>query len=187
MSRLADTLTVPDTITIAPEREQAWQWMEEQGFGSTDADGGYILTPYAGDSEYVAVFGAQPSDGWIPEGAPGHEQLLMLGTVSGSGSLLALWRTDDGAQRYVVLRDMGPSSCAVIADSPVDLMRFIGIGYDELTPWSLGAEPEDEEGVEALAPFRAWVEDTFGVSVPEQWDGIDDGGAFVAWLESKLG
>jgi len=187
MSRFADTLTIPADLTIPPELEQAWQWMEEQGFGQEAGDGTYILTPYAGDCEYVAVFGPQSLEGWFEPGVPGHDQLLPLATVSGSGSLLALWRADDGAQRFVILSDMGSSFSVVIADSAVDLLRFLAVGYDEFSPWALGAEPEDAEAVKALAPFRAWVEETFGVSVPEAWEASEETSTFVSWLESKLG
>lgn len=72
-----------------------------------------------------------------------------------------------------------------LADTAVDFLRLVAVGYREFTAFDFGAEPEsfgdDQDPVDAHAGFRAWVETTFRVSVPPLWD-VEADPEFDAWI-----
>lgn len=182
MSRMQSELSLPQGWTIPHELERAWQWMEDQGFGSELANG-YYLTPYAGTRVLGIVFSPNLTlDGWFRDGDPGADQLVPIAEVSGSGSIGALWLPDDGDLRYVVLG--GDGVAATLAESTLDFLTLIGIGYVELD--YAGGEPDDEDAVEAVASFRAWVEAEFGIDVPDEWpDEVPGNDDFTAWVAAR--
>lgn len=176
---------LPDDIEIPAELEAAWTWMEEQGWGGTDAEGRYFLTPYAGEAQRGVVFTAASLDGWFDPGSEAPLRLLPLAKIAGDGSIGAVWTDDAGAGRFVALGSEG--SAHLLADTALDFLRLIAVGYDELGEWSLGLEPEDEESVEAHAQFRAWLERTYGVEAPSEWEAVDPEDEFAQWIAAQSG
>lgn len=173
--------------TVLPEPlTRAWAWMEARGFGLTN-ENGYFLTPYPGDRQLGVVFTPGESlAGWFEPGEPGHGDLVPLGQIAGDGSLCALWN-DSGATRFVALGSDGEAF--LLADSAVDFLRLIAIGYSEIPFPDCLAEPpgeEDADAVAAHAPFRAWVEEEFGVEVPRHWRAVEPD-PFDAWIDRVKG
>ncbi|MFY7065909.1 hypothetical protein ACOQFV_08605 [Nocardiopsis changdeensis] len=186
MTHMTDLLTphLPAGITLPEPLERAWAWMEAQGFGFTN-EHGYFLTPYPGDRQLGVVFSPGESlTGWFEPGKPGHGDLVPLGEISGDGGMCLLWN-DSGTTRFVALSSDGEAF--LLADSAVDFLRLIAIGYDDL-PFSelLTGPPEEDEAVEALAPFRAWVEAEFGTEVPAHWHTADPD-PFNTWVSALKG
>ncbi|WP_017602363.1 hypothetical protein [Nocardiopsis lucentensis] len=173
---------LPAGITLPEPLTRAWAWMEARGFGFTN-EHGYFLTPYPGDRQLGVVFTpAESLTGWFEPGEPGHDDLVPLGQIAGDGSLCALWN-DSGTVRFVALGSDG--AAFLLADSAVDFLRLIAIGYDEIPyPEYLAEPPEDEDTVEAHAPFRTWVEAEFGVEVPGRWRTAAPD-PFDAWIEDS--
>ena len=183
MSSLSARLSLPSGIAVPQELEQAWCWMEEQGW-SLENDNGYFLTPYAGKAQLGIVFSDQGSlEGWFEPNSYAAGRLAPLAEISGDGGMAALWLDDAGLVRIVALGAMGKH---VLADSALDFLRLIAIGYLELQPFDLGIEPEDAESIDALAPFRAWVEATYDVTVPDQWPAPDQSDEFASWVDLQL-
>ncbi|RZS44822.1 hypothetical protein EV193_101702 [Herbihabitans rhizosphaerae] len=158
--------------------------MERQGFGSTTQHG-YFLTPYAGQRRLGVVFTPDASlDGWFPEDAAGLDRLLPIAQVGGDGSVGALWLDDDGSTRVVGLGSEGEAF--LLADSAVEFLTLVAIGYGELSPYVLGLPPDDADSVRAVGGFRTWVRDTFSVAVPDEWPAVGSD-AFTTWVRTVLG
>ncbi|WZH50766.1 MAG: hypothetical protein PIR53_12110 [Nocardioides alkalitolerans] len=123
-------------------------------------------------------------EGWFPEGTDPAvlERLRPLVQLDGTGSVGALWRDDDGRDLVVALGSEGDRF--VVADSVLDLVRLMAVGYEELDRPS--GPPVTPFGVLRGAELRAWVEETFGVDVPREWvsGGPDE---FSAWMDAVLG
>jgi cell wall assembly regulator SMI1 len=176
----------PGTELPTPVGRALWA-MEAQGWGGTDAGGDPFVTPYEGEFRRGAVFsGTQSTDGWLDPTSPDAWRLLPLAETDGSGGFAALWFAPSGDFRFVLLGSEGGAPQR-LADDPVDFLRLIAIGYDELTPWvwdePVSVDEDDEDTAAAHAPFRAWVEDEFEVEVPESWSVTDDE-RFAAWLSA---
>lgn len=162
--------TAPSGFTIPEPLCNAWSFMEAQGWNSEDADRNPILTPYPGESQLGPVFSANLSiRGWLNPEAPGTDRLVPIAEIDGSGGLALIWIDDSGEPRFVGLSTEGPEGVR-LADTAVDFLRLVAIGYREFTEFEFGAEPgayedEEENSVGAHAQFRAWVEDAFKVTV----------------------
>ena len=181
--RLVERLA-PGAELPAPLR-RALSVMEAQGWGGTDADGDPFVTPYAGELRLGAVFsGTRSTEGWLDPAAPDAWRLLPLAETDGSGGIAALWFAPSGDSRFVRLGSEGGAPQR-LADDPVDFLRLIAIGYDELNSWvwdePVSVDEDSEDTAAAHAPFRAWVEDEFDVEVPQSWSVTDDE-RLCAWL-----
>lgn len=185
MPRMSDSLHIPAGLTIPAELEQAWQWMEEQGWGLSNQHG-YFLTPYAGNQQVGVVFDSTKTlEGWFEPDSPATSRLLPLAELAGDGTMGALWLTDDGETRFVLLGSEGDRH--VLTASAVDFLRLCAVGYREVVARCLGEGPDEAETVEAHAPFRDWVEATFGEPVPSAWPRLDTDDEFTAWVRRQLG
>ncbi|GAA3541637.1 hypothetical protein [Nocardioides daeguensis] len=179
--------SLPAGLEVPDELEQAWCWMEDQGW-SIASDHGYFLAPYAGHRVSGAVFGAVFGavegflDLWLVPGFP-VDRLATIGTIGSDGSAAAIWLDDERALRFVGLGADGEAY--LLADSAVDFLRLVAVGHRELTADELGLPPDDES-VAALAPFRSWVEATFDVVVPAEWPAVGDD-EFTDWVERASG
>lgn len=184
MSTMSESLTARSPRWRIPQDlERAWLWMEEQGFGRR-TPAGYALTPYAGERQLGPVFLSDLTlDGWLEPGTPGYDRVLPIAEVAGDGSIGALWLDDEGRTRVVVLGALGSY---VVADDARELLVLLAIGYEELLSFMLSGPPEAPETADAVAGFRRWVEETFGVEVPQEWRSVGDD-EFSQWLDVELG
>ena len=124
--------------------------------------------------------------------------------TGGDGSYAALWRDDSGAQKFVHLGSgSGSVMACVLVDNPIDMLRLMAIGYDELcwhenyamTPAEVAADNEYADPYVAPRAFRTFVETTFKVTiprtaaqiVPHPTDMGDTSDPFWRWIESKQG
>ncbi|HET9483126.1 MAG TPA: hypothetical protein VFO79_04145 [Xanthomonadales bacterium] len=182
---LAPGMHVPDAL------RQLYAWIEERGF-FRDHDGvrtGFLCDPGAieedDDSrtggtriELRAERGATMSR-WFGEGqraVAAAQRICVVAQTGGEGSRAALWLDDAGRQRIVHLGSgSGSLMTCVLADDPVDFLRLLAIGYDEIC-WDkqYAAPPNADESelfIHPNEPLRAWVRTTFGVTIPRR--GLD--------------
>jgi len=87
--------------------------------------------------------------------------------------MAAFWLDDAGTQRIVHLGSgSGSLLCCVLADDPIDFLRLLAIGYDEIC-WDdqYSAPPnelldDDAPVVRPNTAFQKWVIETFDVTIP---------------------
>lgn len=97
-------------------------------------------------------------------------RLCVFGKSGGDGSMVAFWLADDGSQKIVHLGSgSGSVTLCILADDPVDFLRLLAIGYDEICWGDAYFEPPNANGGFIVGPnlaYREWVEDTFHVTIP---------------------
>jgi len=107
----------------------------------------------------------------------GHERPEVLNRVcvfaktGAEGSMAAFWIDDCGKQRIFHLGS-GSSSIlvCVLADDPIDFLRLLAIGYDEICWNSAFSEPPNADGGLLVHPnvaYQDWVAKTFSVTIPK--------------------
>ncbi len=98
-------------------------------------------------------------------------RLSVFARTGRDGSMAAFWLNDAGTQKIVHLGSgSGSTTVCILADDPVDFLRLLAIGYDEICWGGEYAEPpiRDGQGKETQNRlFSAWVEKTFNVTVPD--------------------
>jgi hypothetical protein len=101
-------------------------------------------------------------------------RLCVFAKTGADGSMAALWLAPDGIQRIVHLGSgSGSLMVCVLAEEPVDFIRLLAIGYDELCWGSVFTEPPNSESagdptvVHPNAHLQAWVRRTFAVDIPK--------------------
>ncbi len=107
----------------------------------------------------------------------GHERpqvlnrLCVFAKTGGDGSMAAFWIDDRGKQRIVHLGSgSGSILCCVLADDPVDFLRLLAIGYDEICWNSEFTQPPNAGGglfVHPNVEYQNWVKQTFSVGIPK--------------------
>lgn len=134
-----------------------------QGLIGNARSGGTFIHFGAEDSEDLAYWfaGANPEV---------MARLCVFAEVNGDGSRIALWLADDGTQKIVLMgSNTGCATMCVLADDPVDFLRLVAIGYDNIDGEDFAKLPNEVDPEYPVYPnhaFRAWVERTFAVTIP---------------------
>ena len=140
----------------------------------------------------------------------GHERadvlnrLCVFAQTGSEGSMAAFWIDDAGKQRIVHMGSgSGSVLCCVLAETPVDFLRLLAIGYDEIC-WNDAFayppnSPECNSGlyVHPNVRYQDWVRSTFNVSIPErateivkhpsEMDDTNPPDRFCRWVEQNAG
>jgi len=194
------TRTLPSGLKLPAELEQLFGWIETHHFYRDAADCriGFLSAPenrVGTDIEFRSDYCDDPKR-WLDCDDP--QVLGRLGVFARAGkdgSMAAFWLADDGSQKIVHLGSgSGSLMTCVLADHPTDFLRLLAIGYDEICWGDEFAEPPDRPASEANRPFKSWVEQTFGVAIPERgtdvvkrpagMDDDDSADPFWRWLRS---
>ena len=106
----------------------------------------------------------------------GHERpevltrLCVFAKTGAEGSMAAFWLAPNGDQKIVHLGSgSGSIMVCTLADDPVDFLRLLAIGYDEICWGSDFASPPPTDGsfvVHPNASYRQWVQTTFPGDIP---------------------
>ena len=102
------------------------------------------------------------------------DRLCVFAKTGGDGSMAAFWLDAQGRQKIVHLGSgSGSIMVCVLADTAIDFIRLIAIGYEELC-WgeNFDAPPNtDPDAGLVVTPnteFQDWVRSTFGVAIPSK-------------------
>lgn len=109
----------------------------------------------------------------------GHEdpevlnRLCVFAKTGADGSAAAFWLDSEGKQKIVHLGSgSGSTLVCVLADDPVDFLRLLAIGYDEIC-WNeeFSSRPnanlvDGDCFVHPNTKYQQWVIDTFSVAIP---------------------
>ena len=187
MSKLYEQIsqTLLSGMTIPEPLRLLFEWIEQRGT-YVDRDGGRIgfLFPeramkdgwtdsgrLGGTDVSFAAEGNANIRYWF-----GHERPEMLSRIcvfcqtGGEGSMAAFWLDPNGGQKIVHMGSgSGSTLVCVLADDPVDFLRLLAIGYDEICwPEAFGSPPNAASDfiVQPNTEFQDWVKTTFSVSIP---------------------
>lgn len=128
-------------------------------------------------------------------------RLCVFAQSGGDGSMAAFWLADDGTQKIVHLGSgSGSTTLCVLADEPVDFLRLLAIGYDEICWGDAYSERPNAAGEFIVAPnvpYAEWIERTFKVTIPDRasaivkWplsmDASSSPDPFWRWVRSHTG
>lgn len=172
----------PEEFNVPPELSLLFKWQESMGLNQTQNQNQYAkLDPQQRDwSMFTAPVSLDHAIAFTGSDDPSiYRRVAPFFQTGGDGSYAALWLDDEGVTRFVhVGSGSGSTAFGILVESPIDFLRLISIGYDELcwpnhydqTPdevWD-GYAAEDEEFVRPLrlVALKCWVESTFNVKVP---------------------
>jgi len=100
------------------------------------------------------------------------ERLCVFAKTGAEGSMAAFWLAEDGSQKIVHLGSgSGSTTICILAHDPVDFLRLIAIGYDEICWGEDFAEPPNASGKFIVGPnyeYIDWVTKRFGVTIPDR-------------------
>ena len=116
--------------------------------------------------------------------------------------MAAFWLDDDGRQRIVHLGSgSGSSLVCVLADDPVDFLRLLAVGYDEICWSEAFSRPPVADGsseksyVHQYVEYQDWVRRTFSVTIPQtgaeivlhpsQMGDAESDDPFFRWVEEN--
>jgi len=143
---------------LFPERQMKESWTDAGRLGGTD-----ISFAAEGNVNLKYWFGT--------ENPEVMRRLCVFAKTGGEGSMAAFWLADDGSQKIVHLGSgSGSITVCVLADDPVDFLRLLAIGYDEICwgdAFSDLPNAGEEFVVEPNRPFADWVAKTFEVDIPK--------------------
>lgn len=194
LSRVPPGIKVPEPIRMLIE------WVDDSGFVTRGDDGdlyGSLSATWPlGPGTNVVLRGSPPEEADLVAawGPISRDTVWPFCRTGGDGSQAALWKAPDGRTLVVHLGSgSGSILTCVLGNDPVDFLRLLAIGYDEICwnkDWHLSPElAPDHEGINE--PYRRWVETTFRTTIPttalelipapaEMGDTSDD--AWCRWL-----
>lgn len=177
--------TLPEGMIVPEPFEKLFQWIEANGFFEDTPRGrvGY-LCPVSylrdhrtddgrpGGTEISFAAAAFPELGyWFHN--PSQEvkdAFRVFAQTGGDGSVAALWTDQASGIQKIVHVGSGSGSVlqCVLADDPIDFLRLLAIGYDEIcfADFAAPPPPDGEFVVTPYLPFREWVTDTFRIEIP---------------------
>lgn len=180
--------SLPSGMMLPTEFRSALEWCEQAGSVNTYGNTG---------KRYAFLFPGQWQDWhkgltlvtfqlcdremvmhWTRGDEPAADRLAPIIRTGGDGSYAALWLDDAGRQHIVHMGSgSGSTMLGVLTSSPLDMLRLMAIGYEELCWPDAFDEPPavtfertcdcaDEGVFEPPAQFRAFIETTFAANIP---------------------
>lgn len=160
-------LSLPKGIYLPIEFRTTFDWIQDNGYvgRSPDGEAYALMRPIRAGERQGCYFHPAIRGYWIVKAAM-ESNLAVIMRTGGDGSAAAIWRAEDGVQRFVHIGSGSGSTLAcVLAEDPIDMLRLLAIGYGDLCwPEALQVPPADDEfGSTAFCKF---VERTFATDVP---------------------
>lgn len=200
---------LPAKIILPIEIKKLLDWIEKQGYVE-ELDGDYI--GYLGSRcDYDDIGGTDISfyaekhtaQWWVfsseeeAKSVNVHDRLSIFARTGADGSAAAFWLADDNTQKIVHIGSgSGSALMCVLANEPIDFLRLIAIGYEEIC-WSQDfAYPPNHNKSHAYVPphkdYQEWVKNEFNTTIPttaqeiikepaEMWD-VNSNDPFCRWL-----
>jgi hypothetical protein len=222
MGQLYDQLALklPPNMIIPEPIRSLYDWIEMQGTYIDSAEDdekpdirGFLFSeleqiegwtengrPGGTDIEFMAG-GNEGLEKWFGHSRPEVlNRLCVFAQTGHDGSMAAFWLDDQGTQKIVHLGSgSGSTLVCVLASDPVDFLRLLSIGYDEIC-WNeeFAFHPNHESDFKVLphVEFQRWVSVTFNVSIPktaaeiiQHPDEMDDDNPqdeFAKWVKSSI-
>ena len=165
---------LPEGMHLPEELDQLFNWLHAEGLIWQNGERmGGALTSY-GSSETAPApyieFSAEGSDAlkyWFgQESDEIKSRLYVFCQTGGDGSMGAFWLDDAGEQKIVHLGSgSGSTMVCVLADTALDFLRLLAVGYEEICWGGFDAPPSGESPLNTK--FRTWIETTFSTHIPK--------------------
>ncbi len=162
---------LPSGMHIPNAIKKLLAWVEDNQFYIETPEGliGYLYSPDDEPKGTEISFLAQDPEAlpcWFEGDISAVLSRLYLFCCTGAdGSAAGIWLDGSGNQKYVHLGTNNSGLTCVISYDPVDFIRLLAIGYDEiscgeelLSPPVLESPPNEY--------FQNWVVEEFGVAIP---------------------
>ena len=171
----------PEGLAPPTELMDFFRWQEANGLDVIEGDLRYaFLDPDQPNScMYAMPVDPRYVETWYGDAEQAvRARLAPFLRSGGDGSVVALWQDDAGDLAFVHMGSgSGSTLLGILTRNPVDFLRLIAIGYDELCwPEWFTQTPEqahndayrgvDERPYQHRRKLRDWVEQRFGVRVP---------------------
>ncbi len=184
---------LPDKLSIPEEFRILFDWMENNHYTMVTQDGNYIAglndpnddlysedeegneIVYGGTSIYFSAQDQLDFEHYKKEYGDLSDRIYTFARTGGDGSHAAFWLDDDGNQKIVHIGSgSGSTLFCVIANTPLDFIRLLAIGYEEIC-WlqsqagnSLPPNQDDADDtiVYPNKKFQEWVVKTFNTTIP---------------------
>jgi hypothetical protein len=206
--------TLPESMQVPDALKKLFQWIEDNGFYEDTEEGriGYLFHIDKMRSEWtederpggtlIEFYAEKDTELFHFSNEGTKDRLRIFARTGGDGSVAAFWLDENGKQQIVHIGSGSGSTLAcVLSDEPVDFMRLIAIGYDEIC-WSEEFEhvpainfKKNEFTVKPNLKFQNWLQHNFHTSIPKRAldivknpaefgdENSDD--PFCAWLEAN--
>jgi hypothetical protein len=181
--QLAPSMSVPSELSCL------FRWIESNGYYTDRKDGraGFLfpleeLRNGWTDKErvggtFIEFFaeGNRYLNHWLGNSDPlVLDRLCVFAKTGSEGSMAAFWLDDEGRQHIVHLGSgSGSLLCCILAERPIDFLRLLAIGYDEIC-WDefFGFPPNSPGGGETMivhpnTRYNEWLTTEFGVTIPQ--------------------
>ena len=175
MTLLNDIKTkLPKQMHLPKELVLLLEWIEEQGYVSTDDElRGYLLD-YRKEEHRGIYFSSENREVWhFKENPQAKERFFPIAYIDDSDGCIGLWLDDNKKQHIVIVgNDNATPMLFCIVGEPITLLKFLAIGYDDIFYWfdyydrGLEVAPSKME-VLNLPFYRQWIEETFNLIVPK--------------------
>lgn len=113
---------------------------------------------------------------WLGHNKPDViNRLCVFAKTGADGSMAAFWLDENGKQKIVHMGSgSGSTLVCVLSEQPIDFLRLLAIGYDEIC-WNDYFNETPNESAEDAGIFvhpnigyQNWVKSTFKVAIPEK-------------------
>ena len=166
---------LPKGMVLPESLEKLFNWMEKQGWTwETQGRAGGSLEPLESSgldtAPYIEFFADDPNDlkYWFETENPEiRERLYVFARTGADGSIGAFWLDENGDQKIVHMGSgSGSTLVCVLASDPIDFLRLLAIGYEEICWGEFERKPDGDLPVNKK--FRNWVQEEFNVEIPER-------------------
>lgn len=187
INQIKDTLS--PGMFVPNELEKLFNWIEENNYYIDTKNGriGYLFPDEKLRNEWteqerpggtIIVFQPEGNKNlhyWFDSDDPEIlNRLCVFAKTGAEGSMAAFWLNNDGTQKIVHMGSgSGSVLTCVLADNPLDFLRLIAIGYDEICWNSEFSNPpnfdlaDDDCFIHPNIEFQQWVVNEFNTSIPK--------------------
>jgi len=180
--------TLTKQMYIPKPLKKLFAWIEKKGYikeheGTTygylyDVD--KINESWQNDTReggtFISFYPEKESDQWyLINNKQMENRLRIFGKSGDDGSVVAFWLNDKAEQKIVHIGSGSGSTLAcILAHDPIDFLRLLAIGYDEIC-WEenlpLTAKESFEENkfyVQENQEFTKWLKQQFQTTIPKK-------------------
>jgi len=171
-TKLPETMSVPDELACffnwAESNNCLHYSVSNEPFLIVDPS---LMSPKSTSS--IMIHLPEQDEWWLGNNSPEYNlRLCVFARTGGDGSSAAFWLDEDGKQQIVHLGSgSGSTMIGKWVDSPLDFLRLIAIGYDELCwPEDFEKNPRDlcdpEDEFFPPTALQQWLKEEFDACTP---------------------